>query len=102
MTTGTSFGALAGSTHSEANGVDVGARKWGKRSHSDGGEGEGAEAPLLGVPRHTFRQVCRAPPPGQPAGGAGGKVWIQWLFDSNFETAGFCCFIFSPICDIWD
>jgi hypothetical protein len=40
-----------------------------------------AEALLLGVPRHTLRQVCRAPPPGQPAGGAGGEVWVQWLFD---------------------
>lgn len=43
MTTGTRFGAPAGCTHSEPDGVDVEARKWGKRSHSDGGSGEGAE-----------------------------------------------------------
>lgn len=56
MTTGTRFGALAGSTHSEANGVDVEAKKWGKRSPSDGGE----EA---GEPRH-----CSLEYPDTPSG----------------------------------
>lgn len=85
MTTGTRFGALAGPTHSEANGVDVEAREWGKRSHSDGGLGEGAGAQLLGrTQTHPPAGVQSPTSPtacwGRGWGGAGG-----WLSDINTE-----------------